>query len=253
MSRIKIRVSAGVFEVSLVRVIDETGSVEVVWDKGVKREFKFSSVVIGTKDGQVIGHKPTEIAPQPDCECIAENVICSAADDCFVDGVLAGYSSVAGPSATASGMPMIHNPYSSSSGGREYPTGWAYQQYLQQLAAHQTHANLAFAAQPPTASHLPPSQGAGVPWSVTGQYGYGGHYQAPVAPGGYYRTADTGQAPPQPQPAPATEQPAGHYRVQWQHPYTGPPPGSSTPAPPPTAGDAAMQYDPALANAHLTG
>lgn len=69
MSRIKIRVSAGVFEVSLVRVIEETGSVEVVWDKGVKRDFKFSSVIMGeTKDG-VAGSKPTEIAPQPDCTC----------------------------------------------------------------------------------------------------------------------------------------------------------------------------------------
>jgi len=41
MSRIKIRVSAGVFEVSLLRVIDETKSVEVLWDRGVKREFKW--------------------------------------------------------------------------------------------------------------------------------------------------------------------------------------------------------------------
>ncbi|THH14745.1 hypothetical protein EW146_g5620, partial [Bondarzewia mesenterica] len=36
MARIKIRVSAGVFEVSLVRVMDETQSVEVVWDRGCK-------------------------------------------------------------------------------------------------------------------------------------------------------------------------------------------------------------------------
>ena len=37
MSRIKIRVSAGIFEVSLVRVIEESNSVEVLWDRGVKR------------------------------------------------------------------------------------------------------------------------------------------------------------------------------------------------------------------------
>jgi len=61
MSRIKIRVSAGVFEVSLLRVIDETKSVEVLWDRGVKREFKWGSVVFGSTDGQTIGQKPTEL------------------------------------------------------------------------------------------------------------------------------------------------------------------------------------------------
>ena len=60
MSRIKIRVSAGVFEVSLVRVIEETCSVEVVWDRGMKREFKWGSVVFGNTDGPV-QQKPSEI------------------------------------------------------------------------------------------------------------------------------------------------------------------------------------------------
>jgi hypothetical protein len=68
MARIKVRVSAGVFEVTLVRVREEFGSVEVIWDKGVKREFKFSSVVLGEKGGEVVGQKPTEIAPEPQCE-----------------------------------------------------------------------------------------------------------------------------------------------------------------------------------------
>jgi hypothetical protein len=67
MSRIKVRVSAGVFEVSLVQVIEETGSVEVVWDRGIKREFKFSSIVFGTTKDDIVGQKPTEIAPQVDC------------------------------------------------------------------------------------------------------------------------------------------------------------------------------------------
>jgi hypothetical protein len=69
MSRIKVRVSTGVFEVSLVRVVPERGAVEVVWDRGLKREFRFSSVVLGERDGLVVGHKPTEIAPIIDCEC----------------------------------------------------------------------------------------------------------------------------------------------------------------------------------------
>ena len=61
MARIKIRVSAGVFEVSLIRVIEETSSVEVLWDRGVKREFKWGSVVFGSTDGPV-QQKPSEIA-----------------------------------------------------------------------------------------------------------------------------------------------------------------------------------------------
>ena len=60
MARIKIRVSSGVFEVSLIRVIEETGSVEVLWDRGVKREFKWGSVVFGSTDGPV-QQKPSEI------------------------------------------------------------------------------------------------------------------------------------------------------------------------------------------------
>jgi hypothetical protein len=67
MSRIKIRVSAGVFEVSLINVIQDLSMVEVIWDQGQKRTFKFSSIVFGqTKDDEVVGHKPTEVAPEPD-------------------------------------------------------------------------------------------------------------------------------------------------------------------------------------------
>lgn len=62
MARIKIRVSAGVFEVSLVRVIEETSSVEVLWDRGIKRDFKWGSVVFGSTDGPV-QQKPSEPAP----------------------------------------------------------------------------------------------------------------------------------------------------------------------------------------------
>ena len=61
MSRIKLRVVAGVFEVTLLRVIEETSSVEVLWDRGVKREFKWRSIVFGETDN-FIGHKPTEAA-----------------------------------------------------------------------------------------------------------------------------------------------------------------------------------------------
>ncbi|KAG6872822.1 hypothetical protein C0995_006304 [Termitomyces sp. Mi166 len=61
MARIKLRVSSGVFEVSLIRVIEATSSVEVLWDKGEKREFKWSSVIFGNTDIPV-QQKPTEMA-----------------------------------------------------------------------------------------------------------------------------------------------------------------------------------------------
>jgi hypothetical protein len=65
MSRIKIRVSSGVFEVSLLRVIEDTGSVEVLWDRGIKREFKWGSVIFGQTEGQTIVQKFSEPA---ECE-----------------------------------------------------------------------------------------------------------------------------------------------------------------------------------------
>lgn len=64
MTRIKIRVSAGVFEVSLVRVIEESKSIEVLWDRGIKREFKWGSVVFGQMDDQTVMQKPSEPAPE---------------------------------------------------------------------------------------------------------------------------------------------------------------------------------------------
>jgi hypothetical protein len=62
MSRVKIRVSSGVFEVTLIRVIEENGSVEVLWDQGIKREFKWGSVVFGSTDGPVL-QKPSDANP----------------------------------------------------------------------------------------------------------------------------------------------------------------------------------------------
>ncbi|KAG6820302.1 hypothetical protein H0H93_002566 [Arthromyces matolae] len=61
MARIKLRVSTGVFEVSLLKVNEAAKSVEVIWDKGDKKEFKWSSVIFGNTDIPV-QQKPSEIA-----------------------------------------------------------------------------------------------------------------------------------------------------------------------------------------------
>lgn len=76
MSRIRIRNSMGVVEVSLVKVCQigirrasvpylcplqvhhERGTVEVLWDGGQKREFRWGSIV-WSSDGQTTGSKPT--------------------------------------------------------------------------------------------------------------------------------------------------------------------------------------------------
>ena len=67
MSRIKVRVSSGVFEVSLLRVIDETKSVEVLWDQGVKREFKWGAIISGNTD-RTMGRRPDESGAGTSCK-----------------------------------------------------------------------------------------------------------------------------------------------------------------------------------------
>jgi hypothetical protein len=63
MTRIKIRVSAGVFEVSLLRILEQSKSIEVLWDRGIKREFKWGSVVFGSTEGQMVLQKPSGLNP----------------------------------------------------------------------------------------------------------------------------------------------------------------------------------------------
>ncbi|KIJ42662.1 hypothetical protein M422DRAFT_31236 [Sphaerobolus stellatus SS14] len=58
-SRIRIRTSGGVFEVSLVAVNSAKSTVEVIWDGGVKREFKWGSIVWGSAgEGGAVVRKP---------------------------------------------------------------------------------------------------------------------------------------------------------------------------------------------------
>ncbi|KAJ1301874.1 hypothetical protein OPQ81_000714 [Rhizoctonia solani] len=51
-SRIKVRASGGVFAVTLVNVYENRRTVEVIWDQGSTKEFKYTSVV-WTDDGEV--------------------------------------------------------------------------------------------------------------------------------------------------------------------------------------------------------
>lgn len=71
MSRVKLRVTSGVFEVSLLAVHEDRNTVEVIWDGGTKKEFKWSSLVWGKMDGVTIGQKPSEAALPPASMCPA--------------------------------------------------------------------------------------------------------------------------------------------------------------------------------------
>ncbi|KAH8115842.1 hypothetical protein DFH11DRAFT_1876448 [Phellopilus nigrolimitatus] len=70
----ELRVSAGVFEVSLVAVNEERSTVEVVWDNEMKSEFEWSSIVWGKMEGQMVGQKPTN--------CCANARTTIACDEC---------------------------------------------------------------------------------------------------------------------------------------------------------------------------
>jgi hypothetical protein len=53
-ARIKIRGHSGVFEVSLVRVDDQKRDVEVIWDHGILRTFKWGNVILGDSDASTM-------------------------------------------------------------------------------------------------------------------------------------------------------------------------------------------------------
>ncbi|KAG8701435.1 hypothetical protein FRC08_004080 [Ceratobasidium sp. 394] len=63
-SRIKVRSSGGVFAVTLVNVYEDRRTVEVVWDQGATKEFRYSSVVWSDQPDGAVQEKPTEVSVQ---------------------------------------------------------------------------------------------------------------------------------------------------------------------------------------------
>ncbi|KIJ67259.1 hypothetical protein HYDPIDRAFT_84235 [Hydnomerulius pinastri MD-312] len=136
MSRIKIRVSAGVFEVSLVRIIEETKSVEVLWDRGIKREFKWGSVLFGQTDGQTVMQKPSEPAPAPE----GDNPTLHVATFPSVAAATSSGSSSSSPTPVPMYMPTHHYQPPST----PYGTGaWPYHMY--QAPQHATYHPMPYA------------------------------------------------------------------------------------------------------------
>ncbi|KAG8733006.1 hypothetical protein FRC10_000490 [Ceratobasidium sp. 414] len=64
-SRIKVRSSGGVFAVTLVNVYEDRRTVEVIWDQGGTKEFRYSSVVWSDQLDGAVQEKPTEVSAQP--------------------------------------------------------------------------------------------------------------------------------------------------------------------------------------------
>ncbi|KAI0259156.1 JmjC domain, hydroxylase-domain-containing protein [Gloeopeniophorella convolvens] len=212
MSRIKIRVSAGIFEVSLVRVIEESGAVEVLWDRGLKREFKWGSVVFGNLEGHTIGQKPTEAAPDPELfqQPIAPQPQASTSN------------ATANANAAA---PTAYIPYQQPHlGSYPYAVGpWPYPYQIPTMAG-------AYAMSPPVA------QGdAGVTASGAFAYPFSGvqftaaqttyvpppiryPYGAPAHPASTSAATSSGNSK-SGTPVPAERPYAG---FQWKEPYTGP-------------------------------
>jgi hypothetical protein len=111
-------------------------SVEVLWDRGIKREFKWGSVVFGNLEGQTIGQKPTEAAPEPERECFfSSRGFRSLSCVVTLDQVgtsfqlprpcaTSGATSTAG---TAADLQTAHVPYQPRTGAYPYAIGsWGY-------------------------------------------------------------------------------------------------------------------------------
>ncbi|CAE6492394.1 unnamed protein product [Rhizoctonia solani] len=75
-ARIKVRASGGLFAVTLVNVYEDRRTVEVIWDQGSTKEFKYTSVVWTddgevqekpgkTEDGAALGSEHTTSYPSP--------------------------------------------------------------------------------------------------------------------------------------------------------------------------------------------
>ncbi|KAH9939681.1 uncharacterized protein BXZ73DRAFT_43542 [Epithele typhae] len=223
MSRIKLRVTAGVFEVTLVRLIEESASVEVLWDQGMKREFKWRSVVFGDTD--VAGSKPTVAAPDRSK---------GPSQPGFTE-TSAPLQISPGPSASTLGQQTTAIHLSKPSTYQQYQS-WSQYQYASlpgmqpapapvavgQLPASHSYSHGAIYPPPP---QIPPAPSGYFPYvggaaaTSYGMYPQYGHLAAPVL-----------STPPSQPPAPYRPPADSQMMLNWQRPYAGP---KIAPTPPP--------------------
>ncbi|KAL1719877.1 JmjC domain, hydroxylase-domain-containing protein [Schizophyllum commune] len=181
LSRIKLRVSSGVFEVTLVRVLEEACAVEVIWDRGARREFRWGSVVFGATD-MPVEQKPTELVEKD------EPPYAVSTSQPYAPSASQGYGQQpngAQPYASRPYQVPYHQTYYQAAASQP-----PYQPYGAQ-GSQQPHAQAAAGQQP----HYTYTSNVGAP---SGQYTPGS--TAGTSGGSHYRPADRTQ-------------------LQWQEPY----------------------------------
>jgi hypothetical protein len=195
MSRIKIRVSSGVFEVSLLRVIEDTGSVEVLWDRGIKREFKWGSVIFGQTEGQTIVQKFSEPAECERSFSLSPLLFMLLPSTCTVPHTSMQVTTYPSVSAAAASSAMSAQATSAT-------------------AHYSTH----YAPSRPQYHPATNTYGSGA-WSYHTRYEIPQHHQPlPQMPHGYaafYSQPSYGHS------GNGTYQASHSAQVQWQQPYTG--------------------------------
>ena len=264
-SLIKLRITNGIFEVQLLRIIEERRTVEVLWDadKDQRKEFSWKSVLVGNTDG-IVAQKPSDVAPKPSREC------CMV----FTDETrrLTFRAVQAAPTATRTPVvfpdasypspayrPLTAAPPPGTSPGQPAPLPAAfttpqaassiYSSYYQQpRTATYSYGSWSYpysASQPtyPSGSSQPSSSygGALYPQHHYSHYPYSSqspypHYPQYASYNGY------AQPPPPPPPLPSVQSPPQQHQaaqldaaqqkaLHWQQPYTGP--KDPVPKPPP--------------------
>ncbi|KAG8771287.1 hypothetical protein FRC12_003708 [Ceratobasidium sp. 428] len=171
-SRIKVRASGGVFTVTLVNVYEDRRTVEVIWDQGGTKEFRYSSVVWSDQPDGAVQEKPTVTAPSTQFPFSS-----------LVHTWTSGSTSLAKSSGSYNQLP--------SSSSQPLGPGYPFPEYLQNAYPHLSYQY------PP---HLRPFPSHSQPIPATGQPHPANSYPASMAvpmqysyPYGYYDQAYSSQ------------------------------------------------------------
>ncbi|KAM5532458.1 hypothetical protein V8D89_013874 [Ganoderma adspersum] len=241
-SLIKLRITNGIFEVQLLRIVEERRTVEVLWDadKDLKKEFSWKSVLVGNTEG-IVAQKPSDVAPRPSPAPVATRPAVIVPSASYLTPAYRPLAAAASP-ATSSGHPAP--PPTASTSAQAPPPMYA-SYYQQPRTATYSYGSwpYPYSASQPTyasASGQPSSYSApSYPQHHYNQYPYSTTTAQPPYPhyphyAGYNGYAppppsSSAQSPPQQQAAQSAD--ARQKALLWQLPYTGP--KEPVPKPPP--------------------
>ncbi|KAG9095934.1 hypothetical protein FRC06_009228 [Ceratobasidium sp. 370] len=161
-SRIKVRAPGGVFAVTLVNVYEDRRTVEVIWDQGGTKEFRYGSVVWSDQPDEAVQEKPTEVSAQPQPAPRPKSLT-------YPSGKPGAYGST--HTEIGSHIPSTgHTSLAQSSSGAyghvgpshaQYPSqAYPFPGYLPNAYAHATHTyppQVRFSHTPPSHTSTPPA------------------------------------------------------------------------------------------------